>query len=50
MATAARSPQRLHHTAYVSSNLENTRKFYEDLIGLPLMRHVVRVSRPYRSG
>ena len=28
---------RLHHTAYVSSNLEATRQFYEDLIGLPLM-------------
>ncbi len=37
MATAAKIPLRLHHTAYVSSNLENTRKFYEDLIGLPLM-------------
>jgi glyoxylase I family protein len=30
-------PTRLHHTAYVSSNLEATRRFYEDLIGLPLM-------------
>ncbi len=30
-------PARLHHTAYVSSNLEATRRFYEDLIGLPLM-------------
>ena len=30
-------PQRLHHTAYVSSNLERTRQFYEDLIGLPLL-------------
>jgi len=37
MATAANLPSRLHHTAYVSSNLEATRKFYEDLIGLPLM-------------
>jgi catechol 2,3-dioxygenase-like lactoylglutathione lyase family enzyme len=32
----AHLPSRLHHTAYVSSNLEETRKFYEDLIGLPL--------------
>lgn len=38
MATAAANlPSRLHHTAYVSSNLEATRKFYEDIIGLPLM-------------
>ncbi len=35
--TAAKLPSRLHHTAYVSSNLEATRKFYEDVIGLPLM-------------
>jgi glyoxylase I family protein len=33
----ARLPTRLHHTAYVAKNLENTRKFYEDIIGLPLM-------------
>jgi glyoxylase I family protein len=30
-------PTRLHHTAYVSSNLERTRQFYEELIGLPLL-------------
>jgi glyoxylase I family protein len=36
MATTARLPARLHHTAYVSGNLEATRHFYEDLIGLPL--------------
>lgn len=30
-------PVRLHHTAYVSKNLEATRHFYEDLIGLPLV-------------
>ncbi|TIX49021.1 VOC family protein [Alteraurantiacibacter aquimixticola] len=29
-------PSRLHHTAYVSSDLEATRHFYEDIIGLPL--------------
>src|SRR6185295_10800906 len=37
MTTARNLPSRLHHTAYVSSNLEATRKFYEDLIGLPLL-------------
>lgn len=37
MATAKKLPSRLHHTAYVSTNLEATRKFYEDVIGLPLM-------------
>jgi catechol 2,3-dioxygenase-like lactoylglutathione lyase family enzyme len=30
------TPSRLHHTAYVSKDLEKTRAFYEDLIGLPL--------------
>ena len=29
-------PKRLHHTAYVTKDLEATRAFYEDLIGLPL--------------
>jgi len=29
-------PTRLHHTAYVSKDLEKTRAFYEDIIGLPL--------------
>ncbi|MEI9891891.1 MAG: VOC family protein [Caulobacteraceae bacterium] len=30
-------PSRLHHTAYVSKDLEATRRFYEEVIGLPLM-------------
>ncbi|HEX9807419.1 MAG TPA: VOC family protein, partial [Alteraurantiacibacter sp.] len=29
-------PSRLHHTAYVTEDLEATRAFYEDVIGLPL--------------
>ena len=29
-------PSRLHHTAYVTKDLEKTRAFYEDVIGLPL--------------
>ena len=36
-ATPAKLPARLHHTAYVSSNLERTRAFYEDLLGFPLV-------------
>ncbi|WP_439534979.1 VOC family protein [Polymorphobacter sp.] len=32
-----RRPSRLHHTAYVSKDLEATRAFYEDIIGLPLV-------------
>ncbi len=36
MATAANLPSRLHHTAYVARDLEATRHFYEDIIGLPL--------------
>lgn len=30
-------PGRLHHTAYVTKDLEATRAFYEDVIGLPLV-------------
>jgi catechol 2,3-dioxygenase-like lactoylglutathione lyase family enzyme len=33
---SATLPTRLHHTAYVTKDLEKTRAFYEDLIGLPL--------------
>jgi glyoxylase I family protein len=32
----ATRPTRLHHTAYVTRDLEKTRAFYEDIIGLPL--------------
>lgn len=35
--TKTRLPTRLHHTAYVTKDLEKTRRFYEDLIGLPLL-------------
>ncbi len=37
MTSATMLPSRLHHTAYVSSNLEKTRQFYEEIIGLPLL-------------
>ena len=37
MAALPKLPSRLHHTAYVTEDLEATRKFYEDLIGLPLV-------------
>jgi glyoxylase I family protein len=37
MAAQASLPSRLHHTAYVSRDLEATRKFYEEIIGLPLV-------------
>ena len=30
-------PNRLHHTAYVTKDLEKTRHFYEDVLGLPLV-------------
>jgi glyoxylase I family protein len=30
-------PNRLHHTAYVTKDLEKTRAFYEDVLGLPLV-------------
>ena len=35
--TAAKSATRLHHTAYLSKDLEATRAFYEDIAGLPLV-------------
>jgi catechol 2,3-dioxygenase-like lactoylglutathione lyase family enzyme len=37
MSTSSKLPSRLHHTAYVTHDLEATRKFYEELIGLPLV-------------
>ena len=37
MNTQPKLPSRLHHTAYVTNDLEATRKFYEDVIGLPLV-------------
>src|SRR5882757_5481331 len=37
MATIPKLPSRLHHTAYVTRDLEATRRFYEDVIGLPLL-------------
>lgn len=37
MSATAKLPSRLHHTAYVTKDLEATRKFYEEVIGLPLV-------------
>jgi glyoxylase I family protein len=37
MATAAKLPSRLHHNAYVTRDQEKTRKFYEEVIGMPLV-------------
>ena len=37
MATQAKIPTRLHHNAYVTRDMEATRHFYEDIIGLPLL-------------
>ncbi len=37
MGTQPGLPSRLHHTAYVTNDMEATRKFYEDVIGLPLV-------------
>lgn len=30
-------PSRLHHTAYTTKDMERTREFYEEVIGLPLV-------------
>jgi len=35
--SSASLPTRLHHNAYVTADMEATRHFYEDLIGLPLV-------------
>ena len=37
MGAHARLPSRLHHNAFVTSDMEATRKFYEDVIGMPLV-------------
>ena len=36
MNASAKLPQRLHHNAHVVKDLEKTRGFYEDILGLPL--------------
>ncbi len=36
-ATTTSPALRLHHTAYVSKDLEATRAFYEDILGFPLV-------------
>ncbi len=37
MAQSQKLPIRLHHNAYVTRDQEKTRKFYEDVIGMPLV-------------
>jgi catechol 2,3-dioxygenase-like lactoylglutathione lyase family enzyme len=37
MGKEAKLPSRLHHTAYVTKDMEATRKFYEDVLGFPLV-------------
>ena len=37
MTISRKLPMRLHHTAYVTRDLEATRKFYEEVIGMPLV-------------
>ncbi len=37
MSASAQLPSRLHHNAYVVKDLEKTRWFYEDVLGLPLV-------------
>jgi glyoxylase I family protein len=36
-SNAASPPARLHHHAFVTNDQEVTRKFYEDIVGLPLV-------------
>ena len=37
MSENVQPPSRLHHNAYVTRDMEATRKFYEDLVGMPLI-------------
>lgn len=37
MNASTKLPQRLHHNAHVVKDLEKTRWFYEDVLGLPLV-------------
>ena len=37
LKTGADLPARLHHNAYVCADQEQTRRFYEDVLGLPLI-------------
>ena len=37
MTTAPQVDCRLHHNAYVTTDMEAIRKFYEDIIGMPLV-------------
>ena len=37
MAQSQQLPIRLHHNAYVTRDQEKTRRFYEDIIGMPLI-------------
>jgi catechol 2,3-dioxygenase-like lactoylglutathione lyase family enzyme len=37
MAQSQKLPLRLHHNAYVTRDQEKTRRFYEDVIGMPLV-------------
>jgi glyoxylase I family protein len=37
MPTSRMLPSRLHHSAYTTKDMEKTRKFYEEVIGLPLV-------------
>ena len=37
MTTPRKLPSRLHHTAYTTKDMEQTRVFYEEVIGLPLV-------------
>jgi glyoxylase I family protein len=37
MAQSQQLPIRLHHNAYVTRDQEKTRRFYEDVIGMPLV-------------
>jgi glyoxylase I family protein len=37
MSQSQKFPLRLHHNAYVTRDQEKTRRFYEDVIGMPLV-------------
>ena len=48
--TASPGPTRLHHHATVTDDQEATRRFYEDVIGMPLVATSLSLAWPTSDG
>jgi glyoxylase I family protein len=49
-STAAALPTRLHHHAFVTTDQEATRQFYEDIVGIPLVATWTEVENLMEQG